>query len=79
MTFPIILAHGVCRFDKIWCDSLEINNSDDPKLDNLHYFKGVRTMLKHNGFDSYHSSVSWAADVDTRANDLKENVEEVLQ
>jgi triacylglycerol lipase len=79
MTFPIILAHGVCRFDKIWCDSLEINNTDDPKLDNLHYFKGIRTMLQRSGLVAYHSNVSWAADVDTRAQDLKENVVDVLQ
>ena len=79
MTYPIILAHGVCRFDKVWCDSLNIDNNDDPKLDNLHYFKGVRTLLKENGFVVYHSSVSWAADVNTRAEDLKGNVLAVLK
>lgn len=79
MAFPIILAHGVCRFDKIWSDSLKLDNNDDPKLDNLHYFKGVRSMLKDNGFLVYHSSVSWAADVNTRADDLKENVLDVLK
>ena len=79
MTFPIILAHGVCRFDKVWSDSLNIDNNDDTKLDNLHYFKGIRTMLKENGFVVYHSRVSWAADVNTRADDLKENVLGVLK
>ena len=79
MTFPIILAHGVCRFDKVWADSLNIHNNDDSNLDNLHYFKGTRTMLKEKGFVVYHSSVSWAADVNTRAEDLKENVLGVLK
>lgn len=79
MTYPIILAHGVCRFDKVWSDSLKLDNNDDPKLDNLHYFKGVRSMLKENGFVVYHSSVSWAAEVSTRAEDLRENVLDVLK
>ena len=79
MAFPIILAHGVCRFDKVWCDSLDIDNNDDPKLDNMHYFKGVRTMLKQNGFTAYHSSVSWAADVNTRAEDLRKNILKILE
>ena len=79
MTFPIILAHGVCRFDKVWSDSLNIDNNDDAKLDNLHYFKGIRTMLKENGFVVYHSSVSWASNVDTRAEDLKKNVLDILK
>lgn len=79
MTYPLILAHGVCRFDKVWADSLNINNNDDPKLDNLHYFKGTRTMLKEKGFVAYHSNVSWAADVNKRAEDLKENVLDVLK
>ena len=79
MTFPIILAHGVCRFDKIWCDTLNIHNNDDPKLDNLHYFKGIRTMLKKEGFTVFHSNVSWAADVDTRAGDLKGNILKILE
>ena len=51
MTFPIILAHGVCRFDKIWGDSWKIDNINEK--DNLHYFKGIRTMLKQNGFTVY--------------------------
>jgi triacylglycerol lipase len=79
MTFPIILAHGVCRFDKIWCDSLNTNNSDNPSLDNLHYFKGIRTMLQENGFEVYHSNVSWAADVNRRAEDLKQNLIEIFE
>ena len=23
MSYPIVLAHGVCRFDKVWSDALE--------------------------------------------------------
>ena len=74
MSYPIILAHGVCRFDMVLNDVLSIDNSDDPKLDQLHYFKGLRTELMHRGYAVYHSCVSWAADVDTRAGELKDNI-----
>ena len=74
MPYPIVLAHGVCRFDLLWSDSLNLDNNDDPTLDRLHYFKGIRTMLKAKGYSVYHSNVSWAANVDTRAEDLRRNV-----
>jgi triacylglycerol lipase len=79
MTFPIILAHGVCRFDVLINDVLKLDNNDDPKLDRLHYFRGIRTMLKAKGFCVYHSNVSWAADVKTRAEDLRINIKDVLR
>jgi triacylglycerol lipase len=78
MTFPIVLAHGVCRFDILWNESLAVDNNDDPKIDRLHYFRGIRTMLKDKGFDVFHSSVAWAGDVDHRAEDLKLNILDVL-
>jgi hypothetical protein len=64
MTFPIILAHGVCRFDILWNESLDADNNDDPKIDRLNYFRGIRTMLKDKGYTVYHSKVAWAANVD---------------
>ena len=79
MTFPIVLAHGVCRFDKIWSDALNIDNNDDEARDNLHYFKGIRTMLIKNGFSVHHSNVGWASDVDTRAEGLRKNVLGILE
>ena len=79
MTFPIILAHGVCRFDRIWSGALNVNNNDDEARDILHYFKGVRTMLMKKGFIVYHSNVNWAADVNTRADNLRENILLILK
>jgi triacylglycerol lipase len=78
MTYPIVLAHGVCRFDVLWNRALRVDDSDDPRIDNLHYFKGVRTMLKARGYSVYHSRVGWASDVNTRANELKENLRRIL-
>jgi len=45
MTFPIVLAHGVCRFDKVWNDVLDIDNSTDDTRDNIHYFKGIGSLV----------------------------------
>ncbi len=78
MTYPIVLAHGVCRFDILWKDALNLDNNDNPELDKQHYFKGIRTMLKKKAYDIYHSTVSWAAGVDVRAEDLRKNVEKIL-
>ena len=78
MAYPIVLCHGVCRFDILWNQLLRVDDSDDPRIDRLHYFKGIRTMLKGRGYKVYHSRVAWAADVNTRANDLKQNVLRIL-
>ena len=36
MTFPIVSAHGVCRFDKFWSDVLDVDTSADETRDNIH-------------------------------------------
>ena len=79
MTYPIVLAHGVCRFDILWNESLNADNNDDPRVDRLNYFRGIRTMLKDKGYLVYHSKVGWAADVDKRGADLKENILKILR
>src|SRR5215813_1142599 len=63
MTYPIVLAHGVCRFDVLWNQFLRADDSDDPRIDKLHYFKGIRTMLQARGYRAYHSRVAWAAEL----------------
>ena len=78
MTYPIVLAHGVCRFDVLWQDLLNVDNNDDPVLDDKHYFKGIRTMLMKKGYSVYHSNVRWAAGVEKRAGDLEKDIKEVL-
>ena len=78
MLYPIVLAHGVCRFDVLWNRLLRVDDSDDPRIDNMHYFKGIRTTLKAKGYAAYHSRVAWAADVNTRAGDLNRNVRRIL-
>ncbi len=78
MTYPIVLAPGVCRFDVLWNRALRVDDADDPRIDNLHYFKGLRTMLNAHGYAAYHARVGWASDVNSRANGLKESVRRIL-
>jgi triacylglycerol lipase len=77
--YPLVLAHGVCRFDVLWCDFLKTDNCNDAHTDMKHYFKGVRSMLISKGYEVFHSRVSWAAGVNTRAEDLRINIKDVLQ
>jgi triacylglycerol lipase len=81
--YPIILAHGIARFDflvqhfiKSFNASFRINLED--AADGLHYFKGIARHLRNNGFDVYHSSVSFAAGVEQRSQDLRREVSNVM-
>jgi len=78
-THPIILAHGIARFDVGWNNLFQLDNQDDPFLDLFHYFRGIRTMLRKHGFSVYHSSVPWADRVDIRAEQLRKNILNVLE
>jgi len=79
MTFPIVLAHGIARFDALGDRILHLDNTPDPHLDCLHYFKCIRSMLDKHGFAVWHSGVPWAAGVKARAEQLRLNVLDVLK
>jgi triacylglycerol lipase len=81
--YPIILAHGIARFDFLLQNFVKgfgtTSGIDlDAATDGLHYFKGVARHLRNNGFDVHHSSVSFAAGVEQRAEDLRREVSNVL-
>lgn len=69
--YPIILAHGICRFDQLLNVTFGLDNQDD---DRLHYFKSIRSTLIEDGFTVFHSRVGWAAGVETRADQLREQL-----
>jgi triacylglycerol lipase len=79
MAFPIILAHGIARFDFLGNKILHLDNSDDPQLDCAHYFKCIRTMLRHNGFNVWHSKVPFSAGVEVRSAALRDEVLKILK
>jgi len=82
-SYPIVLAHGIARPDYL-IDSifrtLNLSLYDFSFVsDRFHYFKGIASHLKKHGFKVHHSSVSFAAGLETRASDLKSEVNKILE
>lgn len=77
---PIILAHGITRPDYLIDFIKRKANLQDLGLvsDKFHYFKGIASFLRQHGFEVYHTSVSFAADVETRAQDLTREIQKIL-
>lgn len=70
-SYPIILAHGICPFDRVIRPFSDLDNRDD---DRSHYFRKIRSTLLQKGFIAFHSRVSWAADLARRALDLRKEI-----
>jgi len=77
---PLILAHGITRPDYLIDFIVRKLNLNDYShvFDKFHYFKGIASYLKQHDFEVYHTSVSFAADVETRAKDLTQEVQKIL-
>src|SRR5574341_1540787 len=77
---PIILAHGITRPDYIIDFIKRKLNFQGITLvsEKFHYFKGIASFLRHHGFEVYHTSVSFAADIETRARDLTKGIQKIL-
>lgn len=81
-TYPIILAHGIARFDvftetilkRLLLALLDRSFSTD----RLHYFKGIAPFLREHGFEVYTTNVSFAAPLAVRARDLARELRRVL-
>jgi triacylglycerol lipase len=78
-TFPIVLAHGIARFDVLRERFVSLLDIADRVPDRLHYFRGIKSHLTGQGLQVFHSSVDFAGSVGTRAAELKANVEAVLK
>jgi len=66
--YPIVLAHGICRFDELTDMAFDV---DDARDDRFHYFRRVRSSLVRQGYEVHHSHVDWAGGVETRATELR--------
>ena len=76
---PIVLAHGIARFDillEILRGKLKLPETDLGDL--FQYFKGIKTHLEANGFRVFHPNQEFAGSVDLRASQLKARIEEIL-
>lgn len=75
-THPILLAHGICRFDLLLAHT--VLPHDNGRSDCTHYWRLIRSTLAHDGFSVHHGNVPWAESVRVRAAALRQDVERVL-
>lgn len=81
--YPIILAHGIARFDILRRLTLEQIGRFWPEYnfetDKLHYFRGIRNYLrdKHK-LEAHTTSVNFAGNTDLRARQLSEEIQTIL-
>lgn len=77
--FPIVLVHGIARFDilnEIFRSKLKLPPT---KFDDLfQYFKGIKTHLEARGFEVFHSNQDFAGSVELRSTQLKDRVNDIL-
>ncbi len=73
-TQPIVLAHGIARFDEL---ARKVFPRWDNADDRYHYFRGIRSALTAAGYTVHHASVPWAESVKVRAARLGAFVDQV--
>ncbi len=80
--YPIVLAAGIARFDTLTDTLLKKLNlflwDFSLAFDRFHFFRGVASYLEAHGFDTHHTSVSFAANVVVRAAELAEQIRAIL-
>ncbi|MAT98892.1 MAG: hypothetical protein CL608_17245 [Anaerolineaceae bacterium] len=80
--YPIVLAHGIVRFDELrrpLISTLQVLLADrNLAPDRTHYFRRIRSFLQKHQFEVYHSDVSWASDVSIRGQELAQNISNIL-
>lgn len=78
--FPIVLAHGIARFDVLLeVQRKKFNLPEDGLNDEFQYFKNIKTHLEANGFTRvFHPNQDFAGSVDLRAGQLRKRVNEIL-
>jgi triacylglycerol lipase len=74
--YPIVLAHGICRFDLLMDMAFDMDAGGD---DRFHYFRGIRSFLESQGYTVYCTHVSWAAGVETRAAELRDELARITR
>jgi len=79
-TFPIVLAHGIARFD-ILSEILrqKLNLPDENLGEHFQYFKRIKPHLEAHGFTVSHPNQAFAGSVAHRAEQLRARVNEVIQ
>jgi triacylglycerol lipase len=78
MTFPIVLVHGIARFDILLVILRKRLHIPDAAADGLQYFKGITTHLENNGFSVFHPNQSFSGSADLRAGQLRDHINEFI-
>jgi len=77
---PIVLVHGIARFDILTVRlKKKLNLPDTGLSDQFEYFKGIKNQLGSHGFTVFHPNQSFGASVELRATQLRDHVNEVIQ
>ncbi|HEX7140790.1 MAG TPA: hypothetical protein VF219_23255 [Vicinamibacterales bacterium] len=75
MTVPVILAHGIFRFD-----ALSVFLHDHAGVDlGPHYFDGIKDFLNQHGVQAEETNVNFAGSLELRAKNLATEVSRVLE
>jgi triacylglycerol lipase len=74
-TATIVLAHGIFRFDKL-SQLLRVGAGIDI---GIRYFDGIPDHLRAHGFVVHEPDVDFAGSLATRASDLRDRLERILQ
>lgn len=75
---PIILIHGIARFDWLHEGYRKIfPQTDEHPKDRSHYFRNVASHLKSNGYETFHASLSYAKRSEQRAIELGEQIAQI--
>jgi len=80
MSLPIVLAHGIARFDILSVNLRKKLNLPETNIDEqFEYFKGIKPLLEANGFIASHPNQAFSGSVDLRAGQLAARVNEVIE
>jgi triacylglycerol lipase len=75
-TLPIMLSHGICPFTRLF---YPLGVGDNRPDDRFHYFRLIRSALVRKGYTVFHTRVAWAAGVDERARNLRDELIRLTQ
>ncbi len=79
-TLPIVLAHGIARFDILTVILRQkLNLTEDNLSEQFQYFKGIKSNLEAHGFSVSHPNQDFSGSVDLRAEQLRDRVNDVLR
>src|SRR3981081_981483 len=76
---PIVLAHGIARFDILHeLQKQKLSLPENELEDRFEYFKGIKSHLESHGSRVFHTNQDFAGPVALRAEQLKTRINEII-